>query len=86
MNITYILLALLMALLSIILDWQKDRTSFAAAAQQNWIKYLVILVVGGFFAGYILEYWWIRIILVCAGVYYFWSLLAGLFKSKPPTT
>lgn len=86
MNITYILLALVMALLSIVVDWQKDKTSFLYAAKTNVVKYLAILVVGGFFAGYLLDIWWLRIILVCTGIYWFWSFFAGLFKSKAPTT
>jgi len=51
MNWTYILLAFAMALISVIIDWQIDKTSFLAAGKKHIVKYIAIFVVGGFFAG-----------------------------------
>jgi hypothetical protein len=83
MNWTYILLAVTLALIAIVIDWQKDKTSFVIAAKTNFLKYIAIVVIAGFFAGYALSLWWLRVLLVGAGVYFFWTFIVNLVKTKP---
>jgi uncharacterized membrane protein (UPF0182 family) len=83
MNWTYILLAVVLAIAAIIIDWQQDRTSFLQAAKDHALKYIAIVVVAGFFAGWVLQFGWLRVLLVGAGVYFGWTFLYGLIKKKP---
>lgn len=81
----YILIALFVALAAIILDWQKDKSSFMMALETNWLKYIVVFVVVGFLTGYLFELQIIRYVfaaLAGTGVYFFWSFLVNLFKKK----
>lgn len=72
-----ILIALLMVVLAIIIDWQKDKTSFLTAAKMNALKYV------GVFAGVLLAAylpWWAVGLAAGACVYFFWTLIVNLFK------
>lgn len=81
----YILIGLLITLAAIVLDWQKDKSSFLIALQTNWLKYAAIFVVVAFLTGYLFDLQAVHYIfaaLAGAGVYFFWSFLVNLFKKK----
>lgn len=87
----YIIIALIAVFGAIILDWQKDKTSFLAAAQTNWLKYAAMFVFAGFLTGYLLDYKFFRyvlVILTAGGLYFLWSLVVNTVKNifKKKTT
>jgi hypothetical protein len=78
----FIITALLVSFAAIVLDWQKDKSSFMSALKSNWLKYTAMFVISAFFAGYVLGIAAVRIILVATGIYFAWSLIVNLFKKK----
>ena len=81
----FIIIALVVVLIAIVVDWQKDKTSFLAAVKSNWLKYLAILVTVSLLTGYLLDLAAARYIFAaCAGaaVYLGWTLIVNLFKPK----
>lgn len=76
----YILIGIGLALLASVIDWQKDRSSFAQAWKSNFLKYGAMIAACVFF-GYIPK----SFLSVASGtlVYFFWTLIVNLFKPKP---
>ncbi len=92
MFLIYLLTIIAIVLLAIILDWQKDRSSFGSAVKAHFLKYIGMAAGGWFLVGWLLSFATIRLILavlVAIAVYFFWTLIwDGLVKlfsraSKP---
>lgn len=70
-----IIILLLAVIAASIIDWQKDKTSFAAAWKTNFIKYIG-MAVGGFLIGSVPA--WMFGLLIASGIYYFWTLVSQI--------
>jgi MFS superfamily sulfate permease-like transporter len=72
-----ILIAVVLAFLASVVDWQKDKTSLRAAWQQNFLKYIAIVFAVVFFQ--IFPPVLFAIAIGCL-VYFFWTLIVNAVK------
>jgi len=83
--LTNIIIALLVVLAAIVFYWQKDKSSFLAAAKSYWLLYAVVFAVTAFLTGWLLDSeWGRRVFQVAVGgsIVFYWAFLSGLIKKK----
>jgi cytochrome bd-type quinol oxidase subunit 1 len=83
--LTNIIIALFVVLAAIVFYWQKDKTSFLAAARSYWLLYVVVFAVTAFLTGWLLDSeFGRRVFQIAVGgsIVFYWAFLSGLFKKK----
>jgi hypothetical protein len=81
----FIIIALLVTIIAIGIDWLKDKSTLVATLDLNWFKYAAVFVSGAFLTGYLLNLPVAHDIFCAtagAAVYFFWTFIVNLFKKK----